>query len=161
MHKRRQVRWNGLSPQDHAPAIAAMAVVIAAAFSSLWAHNESNPNNDSETRQSAPTQVSPTLKMEVRVVLLDVLATNKQGEAASGLTKNQFEVLEDGVPQAVTFFEEHKEASAANTTSILARQNDAAALPANVYTSSQTVKTSNCLSVLLLDSLNTQPADQS
>jgi len=113
------MRRNWLSPQESAPALTVLAVVvIVTALSSLWAHSAPIPNNDSETRQSAATQVSPTLKVEVRVVLVDVLATNKKGEAASGLTKDQFEVLEDGVPQAVTFFEEHKEAPAANSTSI-------------------------------------------
>lgn len=154
------MRWNRLFRLDPAPALAALAVLIAAEFPSLWAQNTPIPHSDSET-QSAPAQVSPTLKVEVRVVLVDVLATNKKGEAASGLTKDQFEVLEDGVPQAVNFFEEHKEARATNAASIPSGQNDAAGLPPNVYASSQTVKASDCLNVLLLDWLNTQPADQS
>jgi VWFA-related protein len=153
--------WHPPSRLHRGLALAALALLIAAAFPSLRAQNAPVPHSYSETRQSAPAQVSPTLKVEVRVVLVDVLATNKRGEAASGLTKDQFEVLEDGVPQALTFFEEHEEASATKTTSVPPGQNDAAGLPPNVYTSSQTVKASDCSNVLLLDWLNTQPADQS
>ena len=150
-----------LSLEGTAAAIAAATVLVAVTFSSLWAQE---PIQQGDTRQGVPsvaTQAPPTLQVEVRVVLVDVLATNKKGEAAYGLGKEQFEVLEDGVPQAVTFFEEHHETLSESTTSVPSKQNDGVGLPPNVYTSSQTVKPSDCVNVLLLDWLNTQPADQS
>lgn len=43
-------------------------------------------------------------KIEVTVVNVDVTVTDKDGKPASGLTKDDFEILEDGKSQAVTGF---------------------------------------------------------
>jgi hypothetical protein len=42
--------------------------------------------------------------IEVSLVNLDVVVTDKQGRRVHGLTANDFEVLEDGKPQAITNF---------------------------------------------------------
>jgi VWFA-related protein len=42
--------------------------------------------------------------VEVRVTNVDVIVTGKDGKPVSGLTRADFEVLEDGVPQEVTNF---------------------------------------------------------
>src|SRR5580698_719695 len=49
----------------------------------------------------------PTIKTEVRRVLVDVVVTNDKGEAVTGLHQADFEVLEDGKPQTISTFEEH------------------------------------------------------
>src|ERR1700731_2833931 len=56
----------------------------------------------------AATSQSPVIKSEVRIVLVDVVVTQGRGEPVAGLRKGDFQVTEDGRPQAVSFFEEHK-----------------------------------------------------
>jgi VWFA-related protein len=52
--------------------------------------------------------------VEVRVVNLDVVVTDKNGNRVSGLTKDDFEVLEDGKRQTITnFYEARTESPAA------------------------------------------------
>ena len=54
--------------------------------------------------QSVPQR--PTFRSEVNYVELDVSVTGKDGSRVRGLTKDDFEVLENGKPQAVTAFTE-------------------------------------------------------
>src|ERR1051326_4177610 len=42
--------------------------------------------------------------IEVSIVNLDVIVTDKHGQRVHGLTKDDFEVFEDGKPQAITNF---------------------------------------------------------
>jgi VWFA-related protein len=46
-----------------------------------------------------------TLRSEVRLVLLDVSVTGKEGGFVTDLAKENFTVLEDGVPQRISVFE--------------------------------------------------------
>ncbi len=45
-----------------------------------------------------------TISVEVPVVTLDVVATNSNGDIITGLKKENFRILEDGVPQTITNF---------------------------------------------------------
>ncbi len=105
--------------------------------------------------QSAPTsnsQAPLTFQSNVRVVLLDVIVTDSNGNPVTGLTQNDFRVFEDDKPQHIASFAEH--AGAPITTA------DLPPLPPNVYTNYPAVKTADSINVLLMDSLNTQMADQ-
>ena len=97
-----------------------------------------------------------TLKLNVRTVLVDVVVTDKKGQAVPGLQKDDFQVLEDGKPQAVTFFEPNfaADSSAASAT-------PAPALPPNTFTNVPAVAPNEAVNVLLMDALNTPVADQS
>ena len=99
--------------------------------------------------QSAPGTAgqSPVIKSEVRIVLVDVVVTQGKGEPVAGLRKENFQVSEDGRPQTVSFFEEHKFAPPKPVT--------LPAMPPNVFTNYPAVKTADAVNVLLLDSLNT------
>lgn len=44
-------------------------------------------------------------KVEVRVVNVDVTVTDRDGQPVSGLTKDDFTILEDGKPQAISHFQ--------------------------------------------------------
>ena len=46
-------------------------------------------------------------KANVRTVVLDVVITGRDGKPVQGLHKEDFQVSEDGHPQAINFFEEH------------------------------------------------------
>src|SRR5215469_402420 len=56
----------------------------------------------------APTQQAPqsgvSISVDVPVVTLDVVATTQHGDILSGLKKENFRVLDEGVPQAITNF---------------------------------------------------------
>lgn len=94
-----------------------------------------------------------TIKSKVRLVLVDVVVTNNKGDAVTGLQKQDFEVLEDGKPQTVSTFEEHRGAPPT--------QIKVPPLPPHVYTNFPLTQTADSVNVLLLDALNTPSRDQS
>jgi VWFA-related protein len=94
----------------------------------------------------------PAVKSKVRLVLVDVVVTNGNGDAVTGLHKEDFEVLEDGKPQTISTFEEHH---GAPPTQIKLPM-----LPPHVYTNFPLTQTADSVNVLLLDALNTPSRDQ-
>jgi VWFA-related protein len=94
----------------------------------------------------------PTLNVDTKAVILDVVVTKSEDEPIKGLHQDDFQVKEDGVPQPVTFFEAHAGASAPQTL--------AAALPQNVFTNVPVVTPGEVVNVLLVDSLNMLREDQ-
>jgi VWFA-related protein len=95
----------------------------------------------------------PTLNVDTKAVILEVVVTKGEDDAVRGLHQGDFQVMEDGVPQPVSFFEEHSGASV--------RPAEPAALPPNVFTNVSTVAAGDVVNVLLVDSLNTLREDQS
>lgn len=99
----------------------------------------------------APTQ-GPSIKVESRIVVVDVVVTDKQGQSVPGLRKDDFYVSEDGGAQIVTSFEEHKGAAASEIK--------LPPMPPNVFANFPTARGADSVNVLLLDLLNTQPQNQ-
>jgi VWFA-related protein len=95
----------------------------------------------------------PTLNVDTKAVIVEVVVTKGEDETVRGLHQGDFQVTEDGVPQPVTFFEEHTGSSA--------RSIEPAALPDNVFTNVSAVPAGDVVNVLLVDSLNTLREDQS
>ncbi|HKU27989.1 MAG TPA: VWA domain-containing protein [Candidatus Sulfotelmatobacter sp.] len=115
----------------------------------FWAVMAASP----QPQNAAPdAQSIPTFKAKARLVLLDVVVTTNKGEPVTGLKKEDFEVLEDGKPQSVSTFEEHKGAPAT--------QIKLPPMPPNVYTNFPIVQSADSVNVILLDALNTPLADQ-
>src|SRR6476661_5735163 len=54
--------------------------------------------------QTPPGQPAVTFKAEVNYVDVDATVTDRQGKFVTGLTKDDFELLEDGKPQKVEMF---------------------------------------------------------
>lgn len=106
----------------------------------------------SQTSGSNSSATLPTFKSKVRVVVVDVVVTSGKDESVPGLHKKDFEIVEDGKPQKISFFEEH--------TGVHLTQVKLPPMPPRIYTNFPTIKTSDSVTVLLLDSLNTQPQDQ-
>jgi len=111
------------------------------------------------SQTASPGSASPrsgtpvtTIKTKVRLVLVDVVATNNKGEAVTGLHKEDFEVLEDGKPQTISTFEEHRGSPPV--------QIKLPTMPPHVYTNYPVTKTADSVNVLLLDALNTPSRDQ-
>lgn len=113
----------------------------------LWAFVTASPQSQTQAPQSIPT-----FKANTRLVLLDVVVTSNKGEPVTGLKKPDFEVLEDGKPQTISTFEEHKGAPPT--------QVKLPPMPSNVYTNFPLVQTSDSVNVILLDALNTLTSDQ-
>ncbi|HXJ91062.1 MAG TPA: VWA domain-containing protein [Candidatus Binatia bacterium] len=105
-----------------------------------------------QNAQNSPTPV-PTLKTQVRLVVVDVIVTNNKGKPTPGLKKEDFEVLEDGKPETISVFEEHK--------GVAPTQFKLPPMPPNVYTNFPATQSADSINVILLDALNTPSADQS
>jgi len=102
----------------------------------------------------APAQPqSPVLKSEVRVVLVDVVVTQKKDQPVGGLRREDFQILEDGKPQTISYFEEHSVAPSLPPAKT-------PALPPNTFSNAQSAAQPDAVNVLLLDWLNTQPQDR-
>lgn len=91
------------------------------------------------------------LKARAHEVVVDIVVT-KGAEPASGLRKQDFQILEDGKPQSIDFFEEHS-ARTLPPGALAAPPK----MPPNVYTNVPPAPESDSVNVLLLDSLNTPP----
>lgn len=55
-------------------------------------------------QEKKPEEAGVTISVEVPVVTLDVIATTTNGDIIPGLKKDNFKILEDGVPQSITNF---------------------------------------------------------
>ena len=92
------------------------------------------------------------LRVTTRLVLVDVVAKDRAGRSVIGLKREDFRVLDAGKEQAIAFFEEE------GTT---AAQAPARALPENYYSNRPEYRAApGPATILLLDFLNTPPADQ-
>jgi len=79
-------------------AVLSLAVVGAGSFFSRF--SSGNPRGDSPGQD----QETHILRSEVRLVLLDVSVKDSSGSVVSGLSKENFSVLENGRPQHITVF---------------------------------------------------------
>src|ERR1044071_4455035 len=103
------------------------------------------------SQNAGPNSDIPTFKAKVRVVLVDVTVL-KGKDPVLDLHKEDFQVFENGQPQSIVSFEEHKNAEPA----IRKRT----PLPPNEFTNTPTVNSADSVNVILLDALNTPNADQ-
>lgn len=110
-------------------------------------------SQNSEPQSANSNGQVPTIKTEARAVVVDVVVTQGKGEPVVGLHKEDFEVSEDGKAQTISFFEEHTGGTVSPIT--------LPTMPPGVYTNFPTIKTTDSINVLLLDTLNTQAVDQS
>jgi VWFA-related protein len=100
---------------------------------------------------------STVLKTTTRLVVVDVVATNKKNEAVTDLERPDFTILEDGKEQTIRVFSfQHPAAPPSPQASAPAVVTPAVAkLPDNVFTNAPRYTTTSALNVLLLDALNT------
>ncbi len=94
---------------------------------------------------------TPTFKTKVGVVLVDVTVL-KGKDPVADLHKEDFQVFENGRPQTILSFEEHKGAE----PTMLKRP----PMPPDEFTNIPTVDSADSVNVILLDALNTPNGDQ-
>lgn len=104
--------------------------------------------------QSAADLQAP-LRIESRAVLLDVIVTGPDGQPVTGLPRQAFTVSERGKAQAISFFEEHRNADHP------AKAVEFPKLPPNVFSNFSPYPAPPVVNVVLLDSLNTRMENQS
>ena len=59
---------------------------------------------EAQCQVSGPCGQGAAIKSEVRIVLLDVVVTDANQRPVTGLRKDDFQVVEDGRPQTISFF---------------------------------------------------------
>lgn len=94
-----------------------------------------------------------TIKKSVRQVIVDVVVTDAHGKPIHGLTRNDFQINEDGAPQKVLSFEAHTLDAALDMPKL-------PRLPANTFINLPPAPERGPLYVLLLDLVNTSQEDQ-
>ncbi len=99
-------------------------------------------------------QQIPIFHAQSNMVLLDVVVTKGRGKPVLGLPESDFHVLENGQPQKISYFVEHKATDAVRVAS--PPEN----LPAGVYNNQPRYTLTSAADVILLDSLNTPITDQ-
>ena len=116
---------------------------------------KSSPPQAQSSQKSEPVYESATvLKTITRLVVVDVVATDKNGPVR-GLSRENFTILEDGKPQQIRVFNfQEPRAEAAPVAAQPAK------LPENLYTNIPTYHVDSSLNVVLLDGLNTTSPHQ-
>jgi VWFA-related protein len=110
------------------------------------------PTQPSQTTPTMPPASASTLQIRANLVLVDVVVTNG-GVAVGGLPKGKFHVLEDGNPQQITTFEEHRPEDSPVVSNL-------PSLGPNIYSDFPEFAITSAANVLLLDALNTPLSDQ-
>jgi VWFA-related protein len=95
-----------------------------------------------------------TFRATSRLVLVDVVVTDKKGAFIQDLKPGDFTVLEDGKPQRISAFGRH-------SSSRTAAPEEKFHLPPNQYTNFTTQQPDRPITIILLDMLNTERMDQS
>jgi VWFA-related protein len=111
------------------------------------------------TVQSVPQEAAPpptlTLHTTVRRVAVDVVATDSKGHPVKGLTRDDFQVLEDGVPQTIRSFDPHVLSPGPAASSLA----DSIHLPPNTFANLVRAPEDSPVVVILYDVLNTPASD--
>jgi VWFA-related protein len=104
------------------------------------------------TAMQSPKAV-PTVRVRTRLVQVNVIVNDKHGSPMTGLDQKDFSVLDNGVPQEIQAF--------SSETSV-PRASPPAELSPGTYTNrpEEQTKVPASVTVILLDALNTEAADQ-
>lgn len=129
------------------------ASVLVTASLLLWMVRAESAVAAANPPQQASGPPVPTFRVNTSLVLVDVVVREKK-EPVLGLKSSDFRVWEDGKPQTITVFEEHK------ATDVQEPAAETPVLPQHVYANLPQYRTTSSVNVLLLDALNTQQTDQ-
>jgi hypothetical protein len=96
-------------------AVLASGLVLSLAEIPVFAQAPTGPQGGAPPKQQNPTppktpdaqqppQAGVTIAVDVPIVTLDVVATTQHGDILTGLKKENFRVIDEGVPQTITNF---------------------------------------------------------
>jgi VWFA-related protein len=103
--------------------------------------------------QQTPTPLDISIHATTRVILVDTIVTDSQSRPVTGLKSSDFQVLEDGKPQTISFFSDESPIQQSTTPP--------PKLPPGVFTNRPEYRrTAGPLTIILLDGLNTPPGKQ-
>jgi VWFA-related protein len=102
-----------------------------------------------------PTLQATPLRTDVRRVAVDVVVTDPQGRPVTGLTQEDFKVVEDNTPQKLLFFDVHTVAPEAGFVAPRIPP-----LPPNTFLNLAKAPESGTPTVILYDALNTPLTEQ-
>ncbi|HLH08709.1 MAG TPA: VWA domain-containing protein [Terriglobales bacterium] len=107
----------------------------------------------SGSSEGEAAETTPTFHASTRLVLVDVVVTDKSGKPVRGLTEKDFTILQDGKPQPISAFEAH-------VWRPLSAKLEKINLPPDQYTNFTEQGPNSAVNVVLLDVLNTPQQDQ-
>lgn len=115
------------------------------------------PKTETQEQPRTVYESSTVLKAITRLVVVDVVATDKNNKPVTNLKPSDFTIMEDGVPQQLRGFNLQNGSStpAPEAKPVTHRQ-----LPANIVTNIPEYTSDGSLNIILLDSLNTLTLDQ-
>lgn len=121
------------------------------------AAQNNQPKTETPEQPRTVYESSTVLKAITRLVVVDVVATDKNNKPVIDLKPSDFTILEDGVPQKLRGFNFQKGSSTPvpETKPVSHRQ-----LPPNIVTNIPEYTSDGSLNIILLDSLNTLTLDQ-
>ena len=135
------------------PFIQALCVWLCVSTGLLGAQDSVGSGTPPPTADAHQEGSIPTFHTSSRLVLVDVVATDKAGKFVPGLRASDLSVFEDGKPQRIAGFSEHVSQATASTLPLLQ-------LPPHQYTNFSTLQPGRAVNIILLDLLNTQRMDQ-
>jgi VWFA-related protein len=127
-------------------------VLVACAVASIVL---SAPQAQQAAAQSAENkQAAPPLRVTAHLVQANVIVDDKHGNPISGLSQKDFAIFDNGKQQEIRVF-----AAQTNLPSVSSRSTP---LPPGIYTNRPEEQTNipTSVTVILLDALNTEPADR-
>lgn len=145
----------GTSSKRHAVFFRLVVFIVLLGLSSGFGFAQAQPRANPQQSASADSsqQETATFRASTRLVLVDLVVTDKNGQTVKGLKAMDFTVLEDGKPQPVRAFESHVwQQTAAPVEKVK--------LPPNQYTNFTEREPNRAVNVVLLDVLNTPQPDQ-
>src|SRR3984957_7218769 len=119
----------------------------------LWVRDASLPAMAQASSGSTTSQSEYVLQANSRVVLTDITVTDKQGNPVHGLKAGDFRVFDDGKPEEIASFEEHRKSDAVPPSL-------PHVLPSGVYSNDYLKRLPRVLNVLFIDLTNIEIADQ-
>jgi VWFA-related protein len=128
-----------------------MALLVLLLVTGTVLSQSDSPNTAASQAKGTQTSqdTTPVFKVKSRLVVVDVVARDKDGHVVTDLEANDFKLTEDGHPQKISVFTfQHPGGGAPIVES-------AAALPSNVFTNRPRFQPASALNVVLIDALNT------